>query len=313
MSNVAKTSTLRVILPKSLAERTVTALGPFGKADTQEIVLSTGGLTTEIVVRYIKDYAKLRDEFGQTFRQLGIERQPESATPELSKLRTGYSEAEGLISEARGAFQKLQAELERVDRQVLDLEKQLASVDQIRATEFSYELLASLATGFRRILGRMPFKKLEPAQKALRALLKDETIMSTGARKNDWVYLLVFTPTDEASQTLQTLLLYDFIQTEMPKIDGSSLEDVLTNWNSKKNALTLEKESLGTRLEGLRKSLAGPLNRSTDQVEETLLVLRGSLRLGEGARVAHIFARLDKPAAPAILDALQRDGVVEQD
>src|SRR6266516_4721532 len=228
MSNVAKTSTLRVIVPKHLVQRTVTALGPFGKADTQELVLSTGGMTTEIVVRYIKEYTKLRDEFGQTFRQLGIERQPESATPELSKLRTGYSEVEGIISEARGAFQKLQAELERVDRQVLDLEKQIASVDQIRAT-------------------------------------------------------------------------------------GFSLDDVLTSWNSKKNALTLEKESLGTRLEGLRKSLAGPLNRSTDQVEETLLVLRGSLRLGEGSSVARIFARLDRPAAPAILDALQRDGVVEQD
>jgi len=37
------------------------------------------------------------------------------------------------------------------------------------------------------------------------------------------------------------------------------------------------------------------------------------LRLGEGSSVAHIFARLDRPAAPAILDALQRDGVVEQD
>jgi prefoldin subunit 5 len=313
MSSVTKPSTLRLIVPKILAQRTLTSLSPFGKTDAKELVLSTGGLTTDNVVRYIREYTKLRDEIGQTIRQLGIERDPEPATPEFSDLKTAYSDAESQAVEARGEYQKLQAKLDAIDRQLQEVDRKVISVDQLKATGFSYKETMSGAAGFRRILGRLPAKKLDAAQKALYASSRDTAFMTTGTRKGDTVYVLVATPTDEVAQTLQTLLLYDFVQTEIPAFDGSDFEEALNTWRTRKDELTREKQSVESSIQDLRKSFTRPLNQSIDKIGETLLALRGSLRLGEGTSTAYIFARLDKPPGPVTLSALQKDGVLEQD
>src|SRR6266705_1779895 len=171
MSSVAKTSTLRIIVPKILAQRAVASLGPLGKVDAQELVLDTGRMMTEDVVRYIKEYAKLRDGMAQTLRQLGIERKPESAIPETFDLKTTGSEAETQAAEARSEYQKILTSVEAAERQVQKVEKQISTVEQVKATGFSFDEMMSRATGFRRTLGRIPSKKLYAAQKAILALM----------------------------------------------------------------------------------------------------------------------------------------------
>jgi vacuolar-type H+-ATPase subunit I/STV1 len=270
-------------------------------------------LTTENIVRYIREYTKLRDEIGQTVRQLGIERDPEPATPEFSDLKAGYSEVESQAAEARIEFQKHQAKLDNIDRELQEVDRKVLAFDQLKATGFSLEEMMSRATGFRRILGRLPVKKLDAAQKALRASLKDTTFLTTGERKGDTVYILAATPTDNASQTLQTLLLYDFVQTDLPVLENADMEEVIDGLRRKKDELTGDKQSLDSMIHDMRKSLGGPLNQSIDKIAETLLALRGSLRLGEGTSTAHIFARLNNPPGPVTLSALQKDGVLELD
>ena len=313
MSSVAKPSTLRIILPKALAQRAMASLGPLGKVDAQELVLDTGRMTTEDVVRYIKEYAKLRDGMSQTLRQLGIERKPESAIPETSDLKTTSSEAETQAAEARREYQKVLSSVEAAERQFQEIEKQVSTVEQLKGTGFSFDEIMSGATGFRRILGRLPSKKLDAAQKALRALLKERAVMTTGAKRNDSVHILVATSTEDASQALQTLLLYEFVPTEIPSIVAADATAALISWQTEKERIIREKQSHNGKLEVLRENLAGPLNRSADNIEETLLLLRSSLRLGDGSKAAHILARLDKPLTPIILNSLQKDGVLELD
>jgi vacuolar-type H+-ATPase subunit I/STV1 len=313
MSSVSKTATLRIIVPKILAQRATTSLEPFGRVDAEERVLNTGRLTIEDAVRYIKEYAKLRDGFSLTLRQIGIARKPESATPEVADLTAVYSEAETEVAEARGEYQKLLSNVEASERQIQEVEKQISTVEQLKTTGFSFDEMMSRATGFRRILGRLPLKKLDAAQKALNAVLKERAIMTTGAKRNGSIYLLVATPIENGSQVLQTLLLYDFVPTDIPSVEGTDMGEALTSWQKKKDLLAEEKQSFSRKLEVLQESLTGPLNRSADQIEETLLLLRGSLRLGEGTKAAHLIARLDKPPTPIVLNALQSDGVIELD
>jgi prefoldin subunit 5 len=313
MSGVSKPSTLRIIVPKILAQKTTTSLGPSAKVDAREITLAMGRLTTGTIVRHMKEYAKLKDEISQTLRQLGIERSPDNATAQVSSIEATFSDAQTQAAQARGEYQRLASELAGVDRQVQEVEKQISTVEQLKATGFSNEEMLSRATGFRRILGRLPSKKVDAAQKALHTLLKDRTVMTVGAKGGDWTYLLVAAPTENASQTLQTLLLYDFIATDMPTFDGPDLGVALKSWQSKKEQLTRNRQSLDSNLEDLRKGQAGVLNGSMDKIEETLLLLRGSLRLGEGTIAAHIFARLEKPPVAVTLNMLQKDGVLELD
>src|SRR6266487_5915160 len=252
MSSVAKPSTLRIILPKALAQRAMASLGPLGKVDAQELVLDTGRMTTEDVVRCIKEYAKPRDGISQTLRQLGIERKPESAIPETFDLKTTISEAETQAAEARSEYQKILSSVEAAERQVQEVEKQISTVEQLKATGFNFDEMMSRATGFRRILGRLPSKKLDAAQKGLRAVLKDRVIMTTGAKRNDSVYILVGTSTEDASQALQTLLLYDFVPTDIPNIEAADATAALMSWQMEKDRLIREKQSQNSRLKALR-------------------------------------------------------------
>src|SRR5947199_5276910 len=249
MSSVAKPSTLRIILPKALAQRAMASLGPLGKIDAQELVLDTGRMTTEDVVRYIKEYAKLRDGMSQTLRQLGIERKPESAIPETSDLRTTGSEAETQAAEARSEYQKILSSVETADRQVQEIEKQVSTLEQLKTTSFNFDEMMSRATGFRRILGRLPSKKLDAAQKALRVVLKERAVMTTGAKKNDSVYILAATPTEDVSQALQTLLLYDFIPTDIPNIEAPDATAALVSWQTEKERINRRKQSRNGQLE----------------------------------------------------------------
>lgn len=310
MSTAVKATTLRALMAREEAQMT-TSLAALGKVDAREVIVGTGGLTTEGVVQEIKAYSKLRDEVVQALRQLGIDRKPQVASPNITHLKSAYTTVQNQAGEARGEYQQLASDLSGVERQALEVDKQIATVEQLKATGFSSDEMLSAASGFRRILGRLPSKKLEAAQKAVRTSLKERTVMTTGAKRDDWVYLLVAAPTENASQTLQTLLLYDFVPTDMPTFDGPDLGEALKSWQAKKGQLANDKQSLENKLKDLRQRLDTPLNQSADTVEETLLLLRGSLRLGEGANATHVFARLDKPLENVTLNLLQKGGVLE--
>lgn len=234
-------------------------------------------------------------------------------TPELSSLDSVMEKDQGELDDVRNKYQRLQSETQSLEREIEDVNRQIALVDQLSETGFSYDEISSQLPGFRRILGKLPAKKLDPARKALGALLKERTIVATGARKQDWVYLLVASPSDAASQAQQTLLLYDFIPTDMPSLDGGGLTETVQSWREKKDRLN---KKIGERQSEWK--VAGgdwgdSLNRLADRIQETILTLRSVLRLGEGATATHIFARLKEPTSQETLDALARGGVLELD
>ncbi|HYY91654.1 MAG TPA: hypothetical protein VE955_06670, partial [Candidatus Dormibacteraeota bacterium] len=255
----------------------------------------------------------LRDEISQAVRQLGIEREPGVADLDPADLSTGFSDAENEAAHARSQYQKIMGEMEQAERRAQEAEKRLQSINQFNAAGFSLKEIGSTSTGFRRILGKIPAKKLDAIEKTVHALLKDKVILTVGAKKNGTVHLLLVTPTDEAPRTLQALLPYDFIQMDMPALDGSDVEGAVNEWSGRKNRLAEEKSVLQSDMDALRRNLSGSLNNSIDRINETLLLLRGSLRLGEGSTGVRIFARLEKQPAPAVVSALQKNGVVELD
>jgi vacuolar-type H+-ATPase subunit I/STV1 len=308
-----KTLTIRLVVPKILVQRILSSFGPEAKTEVTELDLKTGGLTTENIVRYIRKYSKAKDDLLQAFRQLAIDRESNSLQPKLADLDATLQEVETKIGEFQNEYRRIAGESEGFEREALESEKRLTAVEQLATTGFSYEEMASRVTGFRRILGRIPLKKLEPALKALRVLLKDRVAMTTGAKVGDRVYLLIASPTDVVPQTLQTLLLYDFASVELPSLDGSDPKDALKASREKRDRLSREVAARKTEMDMRRHEWKGPLNNLADEIEETLLLLRSSLRLGEGTRAAHIFARLEKHPPVEVLNPLVSDGVMELD
>ena len=311
MSSDLKPVTMRLIVPKTATTRVLTILGPETKLEAKDFVLKTRGLTTADMVRHIKEYGKLRDEVSQIFRQTGIRRDGKPLIPELSNLDAAIKKDQTQVDDIRSEYQKMQSETESWERQVEDIEKQIASTDQLSETGFTYDEISSQLADFRRILGRLPTKKLDPAQKALRALLKERTIVATGARKQDWAYLLVASPTDAAPQALQTLLLYDFILTDIPSLEGGSFTATVQSWREKKDSLTRRIGERRAKAITVSGDWGDSLNRLADRIQETVLTLRSALRLGEGTSAAHIFARLEDSPPQETLDSLTRDGILE--
>ncbi len=303
--------TMRLIVPQSASTRVQTTLGPECKVEVRNLILKARGLTTADMVRYIKDYGKLRDETSQIFRQTGITREAKHVILELSNLDAMMKEDQTQLEDIRSKYQRLRSETESLEREVEDVKKQIASVDQLSETGFSYEEMSSQLDGFRRILGKLPANKLEPAQKALRGLLKERTIVAAGARKQDWVYLLVASPTDAAPQAQQTLLLYDFIPTDMPSLEAGSFKDTVRIWRERRDSLTRRIGERQAEGKAVRVGWGDSLNRLADRIQETILTLQSVLRLGEGASATHIFVRLQEAPPQETLASLARDGILE--
>ena len=311
MSNAPKPVTLRLIVPKTISTRVLNSLGPGAKVQAKDLVLNTSKLSTNNIVQSIKEYSKLRDELSQTLRQLGISREGKQQLPELSNLDSRIEEARRKLDDIRVRHQKMQAETDSLERRAEDIKKQITSGNQLADTGFSFDEIASQIPGFRRIIGRLPVKKTEAAQKALQALLKERTIVAAGTKKQDWIYLLVASPTDAAPQVLQTLLLYEFIPTDIPRFEGSSLAETLMSWKQKSDRITKEVEAKKAEMKVLSETWADSLNELADESQEIILMLRSALRLGEGTNAAHIYARLEKPPPPETLNALVKDGILE--
>ena len=309
MSTPAKNTVLRAILADDTSVKMATALGTPGKTESNNITLKSGQLTTEQIVSRIKELSKLRDEIFQAMRQLNLARDP-STTDQLD-YDNELDSAKRELDEARNEYQEVQGKIEKIQRQIDDSKKKIGALTEIAQTGFATNQLESGAEDFRRVLGRLPVKKLEAAQKAVQSQFKDQAILAVGNKKQDTFYVLVAAPKDKSSQALQTLLLYDFTPIEILEYKSPDVKSEIQTEEDRVKVLSKELHELKLQLDDLRKKAGQILNRRLDQVVDALMLLRAILKLGEGTQASRIYAQLEKVLPAETVNNLSRRGIIE--
>lgn len=311
MSTPAKNSILRAIFADDASVKIATALGSPRKTESKKIQLTSGQLTTEQIARRIKELLKLRDEILQVMRQLSLTREAGPSSVDQLGYDGELESAKQELDEARDEYQDLQGRIEKIQRQIDDSEKKIAALTEISQTGFAPDQLESEARDFRRILGRLPIKKLEAAQKALESQFKDQVILAVGTRKQDAFYVLVATPRDKSSQALQTLLLHDFAPIEIPEYKSTDVKSQLQEEDEREQFLSKELERLKLQIDDFRRKAGETLNRRLDEIVDALMLLRGVLKLGEGTQASRIYIRLEKIVPAETMNGLSRKGIIE--
>src|SRR2546422_2965999 len=311
MSSTAKTTVLRAVLPNDASAKTALALGTPGKTESRNVTLSSGDMTTEAIVSRIKELSKLRDEIMQVMRQLNLTREASPSAADQLYYDSESESAKRELDEAREKYQELQGRIEKIQRQIEDSRKRIAALTEISQTGFATDQLESEAEDFRRVLGRLPAKKLEAAQKAVRSQFKDQAILAVGNKKQDSFYVLVAAPKDKSSQALQTLLLYDFTPIQIPEYKSQDVKSGIQTEEEKAKALAKELDELKLQLDDLRKTAGLTLNQRLDKVVDALMMFRGILKLGEGTQASRIYARLERVLPAEIVNNLSRRGIIE--
>ena len=310
MSSPAKAIVLRAILPNDPSLKTALAREA-AKIESDTLTLFSEEMTTETIVGHIKELSKLRDEIIQMMRQLSIPREP--GTKPIDQV-SYYGEPNSIrqeIDETRNRYQEIQGKIEGIQRQIDDSRKLVSGLTELSGTGFTAEQLESEVSDFHRALGRVPVKKLEPVQKAVQAQLKDQAILAIGNKGKDTAYILVATPKDKSSQALQTLLLYDFSQVEIPEVRSNDPKGEIQAQEDKIKALTKELEELKRQQDDIRKTSGRVLNRRLDETSDSLILLRGTLKLGEGAQATRVYTRLERPLPTPTMNELTKKGVIE--
>lgn len=311
MSSPAKDTVLRAILADDASVKTAKALGVPGKTDARVIPLTSGQLTTEQIVTRIKELSKLRDEILQVIRHLTLTRESGPSPTGQPSYDSEVESARRELEETRNQYQELQGRVDKIQREIDDLRKRTAVLTEISQTGFATDQLESEAGDFHRILGRLPFKKLEAAQKAITSQYKDQVILAPGNRKQDALYILVAAPKDKASQVLQTLLLHDFTPIEIPDYESQDVRSEIQSLEDRSILLTKELDELKLRLDDVRKKAGSTLNRRLDQVVDALMLLRGILKLGEGTQASQIYVHLERVPPAETVSNLARKGIIE--
>ena len=311
MSTPAKNSVLRAILADDAAVKMVTALAAPGKTESKKIALTSGKMTTEQIVNRIKELSKLRDEILQVMRQLNLTREAAPSTGDQLEYDSELESAKRELDEARNEYQEVQGKIEKIQRQIDESKKKVAALTEISQTGFSTDQIEPDDRDFRRVLGRLPVKKLDAGQKALQSQYKDQAVLAVGNRKQDMYYVLLAAPNDKSSQALQTLLLYDFTPIETPEYKSADVKSEIQTEEANAKALFKELEGLKLHLDDLRRRAGRTLNRRLDEVVDALMLLRGILKLGEGSQASRIYVRLERVAPTETLNSLSRRGVVE--
>jgi len=311
LSSPAKSSVLRAILADDASVRMATALGIPGKTESKRVALTSGQLTTEEIVRRIKELSKLRDEILQVMRQLNLTREAAPSMVDQLDYDSELDTAKREFEEARNEYQEVHGKIEKIQRQIDESKKKIAALTEISQTGFATDQLESEARDFRRVLGRLPVKKLDTPQKALQSQFKDQAILAVGNRKQDTVYVLFAAPKDKFSQALQTLLLYDFTPIEIPEHKLADVRLEIQAEEEKAKLLSKELEGLKLQLDDLRRKAAQTLNRRLDEVVDALMLLRGILKLGDGTQASRIYARLERVVPVETVNSLSRKGIVE--
>jgi vacuolar-type H+-ATPase subunit I/STV1 len=310
MSAPAKGSALRLILPKDASSKILASLGSTMKMESKETVLTAGRLTTDDIVKEIKEYARLRDELLHTTRLLGIPREPQAGGEAPPDYARRLSEAQRQLDSYRARYQELQSRIEALGRELDETMKQLSKLAELGRTGFGPAEVSSRGGEFTRILGRMPVRRLDVARRTLENTLGEQAILALGRRSKDWVYILLAVQPDRASHALQTLMLYDFAQTEIPKSEEPDLNQAQASLEGKKQEIGKE---LGSATEGMKVFQAEAretLNRLADDLQDSLMLLRGVLKMGEGSDAVRAFAWLPKGPAPKTLNTLTNMGVL---
>jgi vacuolar-type H+-ATPase subunit I/STV1 len=311
MSTPAKNSVLRAILADDGSVKMATALGAHGKTESKKIALVSGQLTTEQIVGRIKELSKLRDDILQTMRQFNLAREAAPSSADQLDYDSELESAKRDLDEARNEYQELQGKIEKIQRQIDDSKKKIATLTEISQTGFATDQLESEAGDFRRVLGRLPVKKLEAAQKTLESQYKDQAVLAVGNRTHEVYYLLIAAPKDKFSQALQTLLLYDFTPIEIPEYKSADVKSEIQTEEATVKLLSKELEGFKLQLDELRRRVGQTLNRRLDEVVEALMLLRGILKLGEGSQASRIYARLERVPPAETLNNLSKRGIVE--
>src|SRR5712692_3940824 len=198
MSTPAKNTVLRAILADEASAKMATALGTLGKTESNMIPLTSGQLTTEQIVGRIRELSKVRDEIVQVMRQLNLTREASPSAVDQPDYDSEMESAKRELDEAREKYQEAQGRIEKIQREIDDSKKRIAALTEISQTGFATDQLESEAGDFRRILGRLPVKKLETAQKAMLAQFKDQAILVLGNKRQEAVYTLIVTPKNKS-------------------------------------------------------------------------------------------------------------------
>ena len=310
MSSSAKGTVLRMLTPWDSSSTILANLGPLAKVESTSLVLTSGRLTTEGIVRTIRELTRLRDELLHTMRQLSIPRHAGKTSlqnPDYGRL---LGEAQEQLDMRRRSYQETQARTEALQRQTEDIRKQAARISEIVEAGFASTEAFSAPGQFSRLLGRLPVRKLEPSQRALQSALQGQAVFATGNRNKDWVYVLVAAPADKMSTALQTLILYDFVQTEVPSSEEPDLKRALVKLDENKGKVASELELAHVELKTARTEAGKTLNELADTVQDNLIILRGVLKLGEGMKASHSFAWLEKAPSAKVIAALLAHGTV---
>jgi hypothetical protein len=310
MSTTTKGAVLRIILPQKTSSNILAQLGSSQKLERREIILSPGRLTTDEIAKYIREFARLRDETLHAIRLLGVPRKPRNSVEPVLDPGRKLDEYWKQLDQIRDEYRELQSRVERLEREVEDTKKRTGLINQIIETGFGIEDVRTSGLGFSKILGRIPTRRLQDTQKALQASLKDQVLIAVGNRKGDWTHLLVAVSADKAPLALQTLVLHDFVQTEIPNVDHPDLKAALAIETQRQNTASRQLEAEKTKLQELMQAASEKLNQLADISQEALIFLRAVLRIGEDTRAEHAFTILGKNPSSKVLDALTRSGAL---
>jgi len=310
MSTTTKGSVLRIILPRKESRNLLAQLGSSQKLERREIVLSPGRLTTDEIAKYIREFARLRDETLHTIRLLGVPRKANNSVEPLSDPGRKLDEYWKQLDQIRNEYRESQSRIEKLEREVEDAKKTIGLINQILETGFAIHDVRTRGLGFNKILGRIPTRRLQDARKALQTNLKDQVLIAIGNRKADWTHLLVAVPGDKASVALQTLVLHDFVQTEIPNVDQPDLKAALAMETQRQDTASRQLGAEKTKLQEFLREASEKLNQLADISQEALIFLRAVLRMGEDTRAEHAFTILEKNPSSKVLDALTRCGAL---
>jgi len=310
MSTALKGTTLRLIVPKDSSNNVLATLGPASKVESMDTVLSAGKLTTDHIVSNIKEYSRLRDELFHTIRQFGLVRNARPASPEARDYTSTLDEARKELDEKKTHYQDLQSRVENLERQIEEAKKQTNRISEVIQAGFNSTDVDFSKGEFNRILGRVPARKLQDAQRALQKQFSDQIVLAPGTRIKDWVYVLVAAPLDKIPQALQTLLLYDFTQAEIPKTEEPDLNIAKKVLETGAKELAQDLDEAKGEMKRFQEQASERLNQLADTVQDSLILLQAVLKMGEGSMASRAFAWLAKTPAPKILNSLSKQGAL---
>ncbi len=310
MSAASKGIILRLIMPKDSATRILATLGPAAKAESKELTLGVQKLTTDEIVGFIRDYTHLRDELLHSLRQYPVQRNPKHTSLAPVDFSWLLGSARKGLDATRTRFQELQSKIESFERQVEETRKQASILEGITGAGFTTREVLSEGGEFKRIIGYLPARKLEDAERSLRSTLKDQVALSVGNRAKDRVYILLAVSPEKISLALQTLLLYDFIPSDIPSPQDVDLEKGLATLEDKKKRLQNELDNSKSQMEQFREEVRDNLNELADKVQDSLITLKAILKMGEGSNASQALVWLPKAPSPKTLNALRDLGAL---